>query len=383
MAIYQNPTDIANRAIQIVGGVRIADGLLATEDSKNASECRSCYDKLRTKELRRNVWRYAKRKAALRPITSFNGTKLVTFATWLIGTTYTFNDVIVASNGQAYYSLVAGNVGHDPTSTSGFWTNYFGPLTASEFVVAWGAGFTYAIGDHTIGSDGSVYASLVAANINHNPVGDGNVHWSLATTVDSTDTTAATTTQFYAGELVFIGASVYLSLQSGNSTTPPSSKWRTFTAAPALALPNFIYPLGSGPMSDTETNNVFRLPNGFLREAPREGKAGSQSIMGSPTNLPMTDWEYQGNYFTSRESNAIIFSFIADIEDVSQMDPMFCEGLAAVVALAVCEPITQSTAKVQVAAQLLKKVESEAIAVNGIETGPTEPPLDDYIATRA
>jgi hypothetical protein len=64
------------------------------------------------------------------------------------------------------------------------------------------------------------------------------------------------------------------------------------------------------------------------------------------------------------------------------MDDMFCEGLGARIGLAVCEPLTQSTAKTNTIAQEYQKFMSEARAVNGIETGAVEPPLDDYIACR-
>jgi hypothetical protein len=382
VTVFQNPTDIANRALQHCGVRQIAAGLLATENSTNALEIRSCYDKLRVAEQRRAVWRYTIRKAALRPIGTFNASKFVTFATWASGTTYNFNDVVIGSDGEVYYSLTASNIAHDPTSTSGFWTNYFGPLTAQECVTTWGSGFTYALGDHAVGSDGSVYVSLAAANTNHNPVGDSNVHWEIASTADSDDVTAATATSFFAGELVFIGVTTYLSLQSGNQDTPPTAKWRTLTAAPTLILPNLIYPLGSGPFNDSSTRNVFRLPNGFLRKAPRSPKAGEYSVLGAPSNLLDTDWEFEGNYFTSSFPGPVIFRFAADVSDVLQMDPLFCEYFACRIAMEVCERLTQSTTKLKTIASMYKMLQTEAIAVNGIETDPTEPPLDDYIACR-
>lgn len=378
MTVFQTPIDIANRALQHCGAARIT---AFTDDSKNASEIAACYDKLRVAELRRAVWRTSIRKAALRPIGEFNASKFLTFATWSNATGYSYNDVVLGSDGQAYYALVS-STNHDPTSTTGYWTNYFGPLTAGEFVTAWGSGFTYASGDHAVGSDSNVYVSLADANINHDPVSDGNVHWSIATTVDENDRTAATATTFYAGELVFIGSAVYLSLQSGNEDTPPSSKWRTLTAAPALALPNFIYPIGAGPCSDTTTRNVYRLPNGYLRKAPRTVKQGQYSVLGFPANPVADDWEMEGEYFTSMDSGPLIMRFAADAADVSKMDPLFCEYLACSIALQVSEPLTQSAGKLQIIAQLYKRLQSEAIAVNGIETGPQQPPLDDYIACR-
>lgn len=373
-------TDIANRALQRVGAERIAAGLLATEDSKNASEIRACYDILRRSELRRNIWRFAIRTTALRALNDYS--KLVTFGTWAVGTTYAINDVVTGSDGQVYSSRAASNLAHDPTTSLTYWTLYFGPLVASEYVTTWGATPTFALGDHTVGSDGSVYTSLAAGNINHNPVGDGNVHWSLATTVDADDETEETDDSFYAGEIVYIGNKVYLSLHSGNEDVPPSSKWRTLTTAPTVSLFNFIYPIGSGPSTNQSTRNVFRLPGGYLREAPQDPKAGSTAWLGAPSGLAYDDWNFEGDFLTSSCPTVILFRFAADVSDPALFDPMFVEGFGSRIALEICEPLTQSTTKLQAIASEYKQFMGDARMTNGIETGPTEPPTDDYIACR-
>jgi hypothetical protein len=51
-----------------------------TDDSKAASAVSFCYDKLREAELRRNVWVFSIRKAALRPVDTT--TKLLAPAAW-------------------------------------------------------------------------------------------------------------------------------------------------------------------------------------------------------------------------------------------------------------------------------------------------------------
>ena len=48
----------------------------------------------------------------------------------------------------------------------------------------------------------------------------------------------------------------------------------------------------------------------------------------------------------------------------------------------ICEPITQSTTKLQIIAKEYDKFMTEARMVNGIETRSEEPPLDDYISSR-
>jgi hypothetical protein len=46
-------------------------------------------------------------------------------ALWAAGTTYADGAAVTGSNGTAYTSLASGNIGHDPTATTGFWTQYF------------------------------------------------------------------------------------------------------------------------------------------------------------------------------------------------------------------------------------------------------------------
>lgn len=379
MTAFSSEIDIINRALTKAGASRIAT---LTDDTPNASESTALYDKVRRAELRRNPWRFAIRKSALRPVGDFNASKFVTFGTWSNGTTYAVNDVVTGSDGRVYFSRAGSNLAHDPTSTTGYWTLYFGPKVASEYVTDWGSGFTYAAGDHAIGSDNSIYTSLSDGNINHNPVGDANVHWSLATTVDADDTTEETATTFYAGELAFIGGTTYLSLRSGNDDVPPSTKWRTLSTAPALALPNFIYPIGSGPVSQNSTRNAYRLPYGYLKEAPQDPKAGSYTALGAPTNLAYSDWEMESDYLVTIESAPIIYRYVADIDDVTQMDDSFCEGLACRMAAELCVRLTQDNTRLAALDSEYKLWMSEARLNSFIEQGPVEAPLDDWLQVR-
>ena len=144
----------------------------------------------------------------------------------------------------------------------------------------------------------------------------------------------------------------------------------------------FQYPIGAGPSQQTTTRNIFRLPSGYLREAPQDPKQGIASYLGSPAGLPSSDWTFEGDYIVSRDAPVIVLRFVADIQDVTLMDPMFCEGLGARIGLEVCEPLTQSDSKLSVISQIYKTMMGEARAINGIEIGSVEPPLDDYITCR-
>jgi hypothetical protein len=375
-------TMIANRALQRVGvqriGALVADDTVWTEDSKNASEIRACYHMLRRAELNRNVWRFSIRTVALRAIGK--NSKLVTFAAYNNATTYALGAVSLATDGQLYQSRIPANVGNDPTLSAAQWSLYFGSAIAQEYVTTFSTAITYAQYDHTVGSDGVVYYSLADGNINHNPVGDAGVHWT-PTTWNIQPSSANGGTSFYAGELVFVGNNLYISLRGDNLDTPPSSRWLAL-AGSTVAYLNFMYPIGSGPNTEQTSRNVYQLPNGFMRIAPQDPKAGAYSFLGAPGNNIYRDWNFQDDYFTTCDTGIILFRFAADIQDPTQFNPLFAEGFASRIAFEICEPLTQSTTKLSGIASEYKQFMGEARTVNGIETGPTEPPLDDYLTCR-
>lgn len=321
-------TDIANRALQHCGAERIQPGAVLTEDSKNASEVRACYDLTRRAELRRNTWRFSTRRTAIRPIDS--DTKFVTFGDWDDAEDYVLNDIVTGSDGVVYISKADSNTSNDPTAgTFNKWSRYFGPLTASQHP---------SVDDE-----------------------DGN---------------------FYAGELVYVGADMFLSLISGNEDVPPSSNWMEMTTDPTLSEATFIYPIGSGPLSQSDTKQVYRLPAGYVMIAPQNPKAGSVPILGTPSNEAYRDWEFEGDYLLTQDPGVLVFRFIADIADPDAFDPMFVEGFACRIALSVCEPITQSGSKLSNIGSMYEKFMKEARIVNGVEKGAEEQEIDSLIACR-
>lgn len=314
-------TEIANLALQMVGGARIAAGALRTEQSKNADEVRSCYHVLRRAELRRNVWWFATRRAAMRPFGT--DSRFVTFPAWASGTTYAVNNVVLYS-GQLYYSKIAGNLGNTPDTSFAQWSQYYGSDVAQLHVA------------------GEKYLSA---------------------------------------ELVYVGAAVYLSLNSANETTPPDASWLDLTGATVATLVP-IYPLGAGPVSSSDTRNIYVLPVGYMRMAPLDPKVGSVSQLGASSAMAYGDELIEDRYLVTRDAGLKIIRFVADIADPALFDPMFVAGFAARIAFTVCEPISQSTSKKAGIASEYLKFMSEARLVNGIETGPTEAPEDDFISCR-
>lgn len=378
MANYQTSIDIANRALQHVGGKRIA---AFTDDSKNASSVAFCYDKLREAELRRNVWVFSIRKAAIRPLGT--DTRLLAPAAFNIATTYVAG-AVVSSGGSLWESQVAGNVGLTPGLDGSPWELYSGPMSIRGFLLTganplWSPSATYAI-NATVSWLGHNFIALLASTSVAPQVG-GNASWSDQGAVTGTTSDVA----YYSGELVLgnggaDGTTVYRSMISNNSDVPPTANWLSLGT---VAIPlTILYPLGAGPISNSDTRNVFLLPNAYLRQAPQDPKEGNISYLGAAGGANQDDWEFENDCIVSQTSNVIVLRFAASVTRVPKMDPMFCEGLAARIAIEVCEDVTQSADKLTKIESQYKVFMGEAREVNGIEEGPVESPIDDYIACR-
>lgn len=176
------------------------------------------------------------------------------------------------------------------------------------------------------------------------------------------------------GELVYVASVVYLSLTSANDDPPPTSNWHVVQGATPGTL-TILEP--------TEERNrfLFMLPASYLRYAP-DPKSGAFGALGGPTGTGYQDINFVGRFLSASDPSPIYFRFAADITDVTQFDPLFCEGLAARSGVATCEELTQSASKLTLCAQQYKQFMSEARIVNAIETGPVEPAEDDYISVR-
>lgn len=377
MAEYSIPLDIANRALDHCGIPPITS---FTEDTKAADRTNAVYDKLRIAELRRNVWRFAVRKMALRAIDT---TTMVLVPDAFDATeTYPQGSIVSHSN-TIYLAIQAVPANTTPgTPNEAYWAVYFGPLTVTPY-------------DSTV--------SYYTGELVYNVVGTTVTVYQALSTGSLADPTAAaaawsSTTTYNIGDTATYSSSVWQSLIDLNTNNTPAAglnweavpgtqgatqigqDWLQINAS--VRFQRFQYPIGAGPSRQTSSRNIFHLPSGFLREAPQDPKAGSVSYLGAPTNLMSDDWEFESTFITSRDTEVIVLRFVADIQDVSLMDPMFCEGLGARIGLEICQPLTQSDAKLGVISQIYKTFMSEAREVSGIETGSVEPPLDDYIATR-
>lgn len=292
---------------------------------------------------------------------------------WLSTTAYSL-DNFVMFDGNAYVSLQNTNTGNLPNAVaSAYWAEVTGGTLYMSLInlnidnnpasapALWSSATSYSSGQQVGASDGNIYTSIANGNLNNNPVTDGGVHWT------NTGVLNPWTTVFTQG------AGNQQWLQVGGAASP---------SGVALNKLDIVYPVGSGPASQTFTRNVYRLPNGFLKRAPQNPKAGIVPWLGGPGGPWPSDWIFEGNYLVTAQASPIVLRFVADLTDVTQMSDMFCEGLACRIAESLCETLTQSTAKQAEVRISYAMVMGEARTANAIETGSEEPQEDEYITVR-
>jgi hypothetical protein len=316
---------------------------------------------------------------------------------WSASTTYGAGAQVLGADGNTYASIVAGNLDNNPTLNSLVWE-----LIASPQTTAYQAGELVYFPP---ASPTTVYMSLVNNNTaapNAIPVWDPTVFYNVGDTTVLPGGPVEFNGDFayFNGTQVFWESSnVWQSTVDLNINSMPANNNPNWENVPITQVDHMVgidwlqldstiksivmfYPLGSGPLSQPSTPNLYRLPNAFLRQAPTNPKLGNMSYLGRPSNPMVDDWIFEGDYLISAFTQPLWLRFVADIADVFAMDAMFCEGLAARIAYEVCESLTQSSSKQAACAAAYKQFMGEARNVNGIIVGESEAPLDDYLACR-
>ena len=487
MTGYTQAVDIANRALQILELPRIST---LADVGPNSAEINFVYDKLRRSLLRKHLWRFATRRACLRPLATT--TVLLQPAAWAAGT---YNaGAIVNYQGILYSAVVEAASGVPGVPGSG-WEQYFGPLTVTPWNVPspspssvtdanpylpnnlagigatpygqgqgstgyyagelvylpkgdgtqltfrstvttaaspqaandgplaadpWDAATTYGAGDivswpasglFTSGisapDDGSVlgpgiYQSTVDLNTGNQPdmvAAGAALTWSATNAYSVGDNAWGSDNQVYACLVANTGQNpvtdtlfaywtpltMWVGTWSDVITPTPraiSNGWQYI--AGSVTTMAITYPLTAGPIQDCTTRNAFRLPANYIREAPQSPKLGGIGYLGAPSGgLWFNDREYEGNYIITSQTTPILYRFVADITDVTQMDDLFCEALAGEVAAAVQPSLQPARDDLFTRAKMVRdSAIDEAQTINGIEIGYTEPPVDRYISCR-
>jgi hypothetical protein len=235
---------------------------------------------------------------------------------------------------------------------------------------------------NTTGTQSGVHTITAGMNTAQTPSDANNTYWTryvgplVAIEFDPDDDLT-----FFTGELVYYDDLVYMNLLAGNDDTPPTPDWRLLTGA-ALSSILYPYPVSAGPSQHSTSRQVYRLPNGFMREAPQDPKAGQALWLGAPDGRALEDWNFENDCFVSNDPGPLVFRFAANIGDAAKFDSLFVEGLGCRIGIELAELLTDSSTKVQQVQQQYSVFMKDARAINAIETGPVYPPEDSYVTCR-
>jgi hypothetical protein len=256
--------------------------------------------------------------------------------------TYQKNDVVTSAS-IAYMSLIDLNLANTPASSPR--PGHRAPPTRRPAVT---------------GSDGVRYTSVGAGNIGNDPTTDGGVNWT------NTGILTPWTIDFTAGT--------------------GSLKWRQiggaeFPMGVGLSELNIIYPLGTGPSTQSTSRNIFKLPSGFLRIANQNPKPGTPPARRA-VRLHLQRLGARERLSAHAETGPIPYRFVANVTDVARMDPMFCEGGPRASGWKSANRSRSRPAKLGTIAKIYDEWMSKARHANAIEQGPEDSPDDDFVTCR-
>lgn len=237
--MFTNSVDIANRACQHCGVTRIQD---LNEDSLQAGEIAFVYDKLRRAELRRNVWRFAIKRAALRPIGI--GTCIIVPPLWAATITYGLGALVGSSSGAIWQSQIQDNL-NNQLDGSPAWDKYCGPMTVTPYDTSGTTGYFAGELVYETPGDGTytVYMSTQGGNAQDPRAPSpwlSSVQYALDQIVLYYASWAVGTT-YAAGAVVSYQSIDYISLVAGNVGNVPATantKWAVVPTALAPAYYN-------------------------------------------------------------------------------------------------------------------------------------------------
>lgn len=243
--MFQSPTDVAGRALQHCGVPRLDPVLGFADGSQRANETQFAYGKIKRSLLRSDVWRFATRKAVLRPIDT--NTMLLAPAMWMSTTTYFKGSVVSDQTGFLWQSKIPNNLGNQPQN-SYTWEPYFGPLTVGLY----DSSQVYFAGEvvYTAAGDGTynVYASLISQNALDPSL--RNI-WNATTTYFQNQVVVvwpawASGTTYAAGATVtYTDGNTYSSLAAGNVGNIPPAVGTKWALTPTLSLMSQLVPIAT------------------------------------------------------------------------------------------------------------------------------------------
>lgn len=156
---------------------------------------------------------------------------LANFELWDAVVIYGQNDIVEASNGKFYISLVNGNQGNDPTLLPNNNPNW----TEIRFVDVWNAQESFAVGNVAQTNDGLLWTSITSPNLGNNPATDNGTNWMPAVDALKIQTLTKVVPQVGGGELTALRVN---EIRDGSAYTFPLASSVQADQTITVALPN-------------------------------------------------------------------------------------------------------------------------------------------------
>ena len=131
---------------------------------------------------------------------------------------------------------------------------------------------------------------------------------------------------------------------------------------------------------------VKRTQLAALEDAPTFGPAYQYQLPADCVRiLPDTqvvDWQVEGRKLLTDDSGPLDLRYVYEITDPNEMDPLFVDALSSRLAMRLCERLTNSNTKREMAERDYKRSLQEARRINAFENVAQSPPLDPWIIAR-
>jgi len=124
----------------------------------------------------------------------------------------------------------------------------------------------------------------------------------------------------------------------------------------------------TGP-TDGRYNYAYLLPADFLRMVDSPGDE-------------LARWDIVGDTLQTNDGPAFFAAYIWDLQDTTKFDPLLVHAIAYSLATELCEPLTQSSTKLQLMQRKLQDKMGDARTIAGQENSPKPWDVDIWLRAR-
>lgn len=127
--------------------------------------------------------------------------------------------------------------------------------------------------------------------------------------------------------------------------------------------------------------SAYTLPADFLR-LDLVNDEFPMVVMDNYISSETNEYTIEGNKILANIAAPLKIRYVARIDDPQQMDILFREALSCRIAAEICEDLTQSNQKRELAWNEYKQAIKKAVRTNAIERPPLMPPDDQWVISR-